>query len=82
MQGELFYGVKTCVPAFAFRDPDARKIKLMYEPAVAAAYDADLIGQSGGEPLMKDGSAYCNIFTGGASESPISSAAYTVAAAC
>jgi endonuclease/exonuclease/phosphatase family metal-dependent hydrolase len=69
VQGELFYGVKTCVPAFAFRDPKARKIKLMYEPATAAVYDADLIEQSGGEPLMKDGSAYSNIFTGGASES-------------
>src|SRR5690606_14554547 len=39
VQGELFYGVKTVVPAFAFRDPDARKISLMYDPAVAACYE-------------------------------------------
>jgi endonuclease/exonuclease/phosphatase family metal-dependent hydrolase len=69
VQGELFYGVKTCVPAFAFCEPQARKIRMMYDPAVAAVYEAELSKQCGDEPLMKGGSAYCNIFTGGAAES-------------
>jgi endonuclease/exonuclease/phosphatase family metal-dependent hydrolase len=67
VQGELFYGVKTIVPAFAFREPGAHKIILMYEPAVAAGYEAKLAAQCD-DPLMKGGSAYSNIFTGGAAE--------------
>ena len=68
VQGELFYGVKTIVPAFAFRDPDARRVVRMYEPAVAASYEKRLDAQCD-EPLLKGGSSYCNIFTGGAEES-------------
>src|SRR5688572_12250681 len=77
VQGELFYGVKTVVPAFAFRDPHARKISLMYEPPVAAAYEAEM-NKVCDEPLMKGGSAYCNIFTGGAAESHFCASTLTV----
>ncbi len=42
VQGELFYGVKTVVPAFAFKDPDAKRIVRMYEPAIAAETSGEL----------------------------------------
>ncbi|MES2625084.1 MAG: endonuclease/exonuclease/phosphatase family protein [Pseudomonadota bacterium] len=67
VQGEIFYGVKTIVPAFAFRDPDHKRVVRMYEPAIAAGYEQRLDEQCD-EPLLKGGSGYCNIFTGGAAE--------------
>jgi endonuclease/exonuclease/phosphatase family metal-dependent hydrolase len=67
VQGEMFYGVKTAVPAFAFRDAEAQRVVRMYEPAIAAGYEKRL-NDACDEPLLKGGSAYCSIFTGGAEE--------------
>src|SRR5688572_19772838 len=67
-QGEIFYGVKTIVPAFAFKDREAGRVVRMYEPAIAAGYEQRL-DELCDEPLLKGGSSYCNIFTGGAAES-------------
>ena len=66
VQGELFYGVKTVVPAFSFFDRATGEIVRMFDPASAARYEHEL--EKKGEPLLKGGSAYSNIFTGGASE--------------
>ncbi|MFT4582547.1 MAG: endonuclease/exonuclease/phosphatase family metal-dependent hydrolase [Gammaproteobacteria bacterium] len=67
VQAELFYGVKTAVPAFSFLDRASREVRIMYEPASAASVEQDLAQL--GSPLMKGGSVYCDIFTGGAAES-------------
>src|SRR3989338_3473341 len=66
VQGALFYGVKACVPAFSFRDSQSGKVFNMFNPESAAAVEDRL--KEKGEPLLKDGSAYGNIFTGGAKE--------------
>lgn len=68
VQGELFYGVKTVVPAFAFIDQQTDSVYRMYEPRSALAIERELMIR-GNDPLLSGGSAYCNIYTGGASES-------------
>jgi len=64
VQGELFYGVKTVVPAFAFIDEKTDDVFRMYDPDSASRVEKRLKEQ--GEPLLTGGSAYCNIYTGGA----------------
>jgi endonuclease/exonuclease/phosphatase family metal-dependent hydrolase len=66
VQGLLFYGVKTCVPAFNFKDSQSGKVFNMFNPECAAAVENRI--KDKGEPLLKEGSAYGNIFTGGAKE--------------
>ncbi len=68
VQAELFYGVKAAVPAFSFRDHESGRIVRMYEPDAAARVEAMYTGTDH-EPLLKDGSAYSDNFTGGAAES-------------
>lgn len=67
VQGELFYGVKCATPAFSVKDCESGDILRMYEPGPVANLERYL--ESQGEPLLKDGSSYSNIFTGGAAES-------------
>jgi endonuclease/exonuclease/phosphatase family metal-dependent hydrolase len=67
VQAELFYGVKGAVPAFSFRDHATRRIVRMYEPDAAARVEA-LHRDHGNEALLKGGSAYADIYTGGAAE--------------
>jgi endonuclease/exonuclease/phosphatase family metal-dependent hydrolase len=67
VQGELFYGVKGVVPAFSFQDRQTGEIRRMFDPDSAAGVERALAEQ--GEPLLKGGSSYSNIFTGGAAES-------------
>ena len=67
VQAELFYGVKTAVPAFSFRDHETGRVMVMYHPADAAEIERRLEGLPG-EPLLAGGSAYSDIFTGGAAE--------------
>lgn len=66
VQGELFYGVKGAVPAFAWRSRETGELHRMYDPSSAQAVERKLVEQ--GEPLLRGGSAYCNIYTGGAAE--------------
>ncbi|KKO48459.1 hypothetical protein VT06_11250 [Arsukibacterium sp. MJ3] len=68
VQAELFYGVKTAVPAFSFRDKQTGEIVRMLQPDTAAKVEKGL-NELSAEPLLKDGSAYSNIYTGGAAES-------------
>ncbi|MBW2664160.1 MAG: alkaline phosphatase family protein [Deltaproteobacteria bacterium] len=67
VQAELFYGVKSAVPAFSFMDRSSGQIFRMYDPSSAASVEHRL--EKNGEPLLKGGSAYCDIYTGGADNS-------------
>ena len=66
VQGELFYGVRTCVPAFNFKDKKTGILFNMFNPAHAVKVEKRI--RNKGIPLLKGGSAYGNIFTGGADE--------------
>ena len=68
VQAELFYGVKGAVPAFSFKDHESHQIVRMYEPDTAARAEALHAGNAA-DALLKDGSAYSDIYTGGAAES-------------
>lgn len=67
VQGELFYGVKGCVPEFSFFDKASGKIVKMYEPHTASMVEKKL--KRHGTGLLQGGSSYSNVFTGGAAES-------------
>ncbi|MDP2714192.1 endonuclease/exonuclease/phosphatase family protein [Rheinheimera sp.] len=67
VQAELFYGIKTAVPAFSFCDHCSGRIVRMLEPDAAAQVEQRLTKMSD-EALLQDGSAYANIYTGGAAE--------------
>lgn len=66
VQAELFYGVRTAVPAFSFMHPESGSIVKMFEPSAARELEDRL--QQAYEPLLAGGAAYCNIFAGGAAE--------------
>jgi len=66
VQGELFYGVKTAVPAHGFADRTAGQIREMLESQLASEVQQRLA--RGRLALLAGGSAYCNIYTGGAAE--------------
>lgn len=66
-QAELFYGIRSAVPAFAFRDPDTRQIIRMYEPDAATRVE-ERLEQETSESLLRGGSVYADNFTGGAQE--------------
>ncbi len=66
VQGNLFYGVKACVPAFSYKDRSSGKVFNLFNPECAAAVEERI--KVLGEPLLKGGSSYGNIFTGGAEE--------------
>ncbi len=66
VQGELFYGVKSSVPAFSFKDKKTGKTFNMFNPSHASKIEKNI--RSKGAPLLKGGSAYGDIFTGGAKE--------------
>ncbi len=67
VQGELFYGVKGCVPAFNFIDNVSGQTFVMYDPKSASQIENRLGKENA--PLLAEGSSYSNIFTGGAKES-------------
>lgn len=66
VQGELFYGVKSSVPAFEFIDRKKGERHAMLYPE-SAKHMAKIL-ESRGEPLLKGGTSYSNIYTGGAEE--------------
>ena len=66
-QGELFFGRKTAVPAFAFGDRVRGEVVDMLNADRAQSVEARLSAESPG--LLQGGSCYCNIYGGGASES-------------
>ncbi|MCR4338167.1 MAG: glycosyltransferase [Candidatus Omnitrophica bacterium] len=68
VQAELFYGVKSAVPGFSFYDRPTQKVFQMYTVDHAIAIEERLQSQHG-PGLLKGGSSYSNIYSGGAEES-------------
>jgi endonuclease/exonuclease/phosphatase family metal-dependent hydrolase len=66
VQAELHYGVRSAVPAFSFFDRTLKKIGRMWDPEWAKAREASYAKQA--EGLLKDGSSWSNIYTGGAGQ--------------
>jgi endonuclease/exonuclease/phosphatase family metal-dependent hydrolase len=66
VQAELFYGVKTAVPAFSFKSRDSHQVVRMDRYQAAFDVEQRLVKQ--GEPLLTGGSSYSNIYRGGARE--------------
>lgn len=65
-QGELFYGVKTAVPAFGFRDHETGETVRMLDPGPSSRVQRRLGREGPG--LLEGGSAYSDIYSGGAAE--------------
>jgi endonuclease/exonuclease/phosphatase family metal-dependent hydrolase len=66
VQAELYYGVRSAVPAFSFFDRVLKKVGRMWDPEWAKAREAECARQA--EGLLKGGSSWSNIYTGGASQ--------------
>jgi len=66
VQAELFYGVKSAVPAFSFFDRHTNRVLTMFNPRDALEIEQRL--QEQGKPLLTGGSSYSNIYSGGAEE--------------
>ena len=64
VQAELHYGTRCAVPSFSFFDRTARQVFTMYSPECAKEVEARL--QQCGEGLLRDGSSWSNIYSGGA----------------
>lgn len=65
-QGELFYGVKSCVPAFEFISRSEQKRHVSFYPQTANRIGDRL--EKSGTPLLSGGHTYATIFTGGAAQ--------------
>lgn len=64
VQAELHYGVRCAVPAFSFLDRESHRIAAMFKPEWAKKIEADLSARS--EGLLRGGSSWSNIYSGGA----------------
>lgn len=64
VQGEIFYGKRCAVPSFSFYDRVRKRPFRMYHADDAATIAEEL--QEEGEPLLRGGASYCNIYVGGA----------------
>lgn len=72
VQGELFYGVRAAVPAFAFGERATGEVVEMLEAERAESVEREIAAKGNG--LLQGGSSYGNIYTGGALESHFSAA--------
>jgi endonuclease/exonuclease/phosphatase family metal-dependent hydrolase len=66
-QAELFHGVKGAVPAFGFRDRELDRFMSMNNPSAAAEIEKRLLRRGPG--LLRGGSIWSSVFSGGAAES-------------
>jgi endonuclease/exonuclease/phosphatase family metal-dependent hydrolase len=67
VQAELYYGVRSAVPAFSFYDRATRQVGRMFNPEWAKHFEASYQA-AGHEGLLKGGSSWSNIYTGGAAQ--------------
>ncbi len=67
VQGELFYGIKGCVPAFNFMDRKTGVAVKMFDAPYVEKFEPCL-KEKGGPGLLTGGSSYSNIYSGGATE--------------
>jgi len=66
VQAELYYGKRCAVPAFSFLDRRIGRIGMMTYPEWAKRIEADLA--KSGPGLLRGGSSWSNIYTGGADQ--------------
>ncbi len=66
VQGELYYGKRTIVPAFGFRDHRTGHLVRMFSNEIARHVEGKMSQAESG--LLAGGSSYCNVFSGGAGE--------------
>jgi hypothetical protein len=66
VQAELYYGLRAAVPAFNFFDRIKKEHGVMAYPEWAKDFEASYAAQA--EGLLKGGSCWSNIYTGGASQ--------------
>ena len=64
VQAELYYGVRAGVPAFGFLDREKNETGMMFYPAWAKKFEAGFQEKNAG--LLKGGSSWSNIYSGGA----------------
>lgn len=64
VQAELYYGVRSAVPAFSFFRRSKGMVGAMYNPEWAKEFEASYQEQE--EGLLKGGSSWSNIYSGGA----------------
>ncbi len=64
VQAELYYGVKCAVPAFSFFERATKRVTTMFVPSCVKATEEKLVKHD--EGLLKGGSSWSNIYTGGA----------------
>lgn len=67
VHAELFYGVRGAVPGFSFVERESGDIVHMFEPGITGKIERELL-ETGQTPLLKDGSCYVSMFSGGARE--------------
>jgi endonuclease/exonuclease/phosphatase family metal-dependent hydrolase len=77
VQAELFYGLKTAVPAVGFRIRRTGEVDMILDPEAAENREAE-IAANNGEPLLVRGSAYTDALHGGAAEPHFCAAALTL----
>lgn len=66
VQGELYYGKRTIVPAFGFRDHRTGHLVRMFSNEIAKHVEGKM--NQDVEGLLAGGSSYCNVFGGDAQE--------------
>src|ERR1700712_994281 len=66
VQAELFYGLHSAVPAFAFLNRKTKELGRMFYPTWAKEFEAGYTEKA--EGLLKGGSSWSNIYTGGAAQ--------------
>jgi len=66
VQAELYYSVRSAVPAFSFFDRQLKKIGRMWDPDWAKGRETACAEKN--EGLLSGGSSWSNIYTGGASQ--------------
>jgi endonuclease/exonuclease/phosphatase family metal-dependent hydrolase len=64
VQGELYYGVRAGVPAFSFLDRSIGEVGMLFDPEWARRFEEKFAAH--GEGLLRGGSSWSNIFSGGA----------------
>jgi endonuclease/exonuclease/phosphatase family metal-dependent hydrolase len=68
VQAELFFGVKSIVPAFKYFERQSGTEKVMFDADAVDELAQQMEREQNG--LLADGSSYSNIFAGGAKEAP------------
>src|SRR5688500_9979681 len=66
VQAELFYGIRSAVPAFSFKRRDTNEPGRMLYPSWAKDFETSYASKA--EGLLRDGSSWSNIYTGGAGQ--------------